>query len=450
MLNSPSKGDIMNNRRTGIVLVACSAAFWLTQLSAANPVLTPGVFDLITPSSWRFEVGGDSGSTAQGMAIDPSNPSTLYMCWLQQGLFKTTDGGSNWKKIGKVQRDWHNLDTLNGTIRVRVNPRNSNRLYIGEGVTNMMGFWVSDNGGDSVYTPQGWNDFATAQGIFIDDIYDIAVDPSDFNHVLVTSHSAWAWGSATYGDGSGVVESKDGGNTWRVCAMQPSWGAGNNIWFLDNSNSWLLGTQGDGFWRTTDGGNNWTQVTSGYQMCMAHGGGQVYRSKTGVLYGTCFSGIMRSTDYGVTWAVVGPMTFCEAVGSDGNYIYSKQAYNGGAGYYYRTPENDGLTWTAYGQGGSFSAGPFEMAFDATDGILYASTWQDGMLAMKVAGSTSAQNALKEPVRAVSKPSQNKLFVVTADQRGFVQGAGTSNLYDVKGELIGAGKLPHIAMVLKSK
>jgi hypothetical protein len=225
--------------------------------------------------------------------------------------------------------------------------------------------------------PDGWKNLPAAHGkIFIDDVYDVAADPTDFNHVLVTSHSSW-----TSPGSAGVLESKDGGKTWIVHEPVNGWGAGHGIWFVSNSATWLLGTQGDGYWRTTDSGGTWKQVTT---ESMAHGGGQVYRAKTGVLYASGSDEVMRSTDEGVTWTKVGPVKFTTAVFGDGNFLYAHQAYNGPVGPFFTSPETDGVTWKAYQNGTqSFANGPFEMAFDAANGILYSSNWGEGILALKV-------------------------------------------------------------------
>jgi hypothetical protein len=43
-----------------------------------------------------------------------------------------------------------------------------------------------------------------------------------------------------------------------------------------------------------------------------------------------------------------------------------------------------MTWTPYNGGAQkFTDGPFEMAFDAANGILYSANWGNGILALKV-------------------------------------------------------------------
>jgi hypothetical protein len=44
-----------------------------------------------------------------------------------------------------------------------------------------------------------------------------------------------------------------------------------------------------------------------------------------------------------------------------------------------------MRWTNYGGGAQkFTSGPFEMAFDAANGIMYSASWGEGVLALRVA------------------------------------------------------------------
>ena len=70
---------------------------------------------------------------------------------------------------------------------------------------------------------------------------------------------------------------------------------------------------------------------------------------------------------------------------DGNFLYTAPAYAQGMQPFFTSPETDGLTWTAY-KGGAQKfdgSGPYEMAFDSVNGILYASMWFQGVWALKV-------------------------------------------------------------------
>jgi hypothetical protein len=345
-------------------------------LPGSAPVLEAGVWKDISPAGLTF---GSDLANAKGFAIDPCHRATLYLCissfdpgGQRAGLYKSIDAGSTWAKVGNLDEPW----------RVRVDPGNNQHLYAGDGVRgSTMGFWVSWDGGNTWAKPKGWSSMAASLGITsssgMDDVYDVAVDPTDFNHVLTSFHSPWTWGDSS--KGAGVLESIDGGETWIVHGWPNTRGQGHGIWFLSNSKTWLLGTQGAGYWRTTDAGANWVPVTTAN---MAHGGGGIYYAKTGVLYASSWDEVIRSTDDGVTWAKVGTLKYTTSIIGDGNYLYTHK--QGSAGPFYVSAETDGLTWSAY-QGGaqSLNDGPFEMTFDAENGILYASNWTAGMWALKV-------------------------------------------------------------------
>lgn len=357
----------------------------LATAARAKPDLTPGLWHNISPPAAQIDQSKDV--FCQGMAIDPSNPSTLYLgvCAFDVtknvGLYKTTDAGSTWKRVGHLDEPVH----------VVVDPKNSGHLYAVDGVRgNTMGFWISNDGGETWTKPAGFT-AATAAPVGTQDLYSIATEPGDFNHVLVSFHSPWA-GS----DNAGVLESFDGGLTW-VVRNPPDGSAGGYgmaIFFLDfpkhgmgNGKTWLFTAQEGGFFRTDNGGASWKQV---YDNPMTHGGNQIYCSKTGVLYSGGYQYPARSTDNGNTWAQVKTgldYSWYMGVSGDGDNIYV--AGTGEDRPFFVSPETDGVTWTEY-KGGSqvFSSQPFEMHYDSVNGIMYSASW-NGLFAMKVPGKTGA-------------------------------------------------------------
>ena len=211
------------------------------------------------------------------------------------------------------------------------------------------------------------------------------MDPSDFKHVLLSFHSPWNWGDSN--KGSGVLESKDGGDTWIPHGYPNQFGYGTSVDFLyepslgiGDSGTWMVGEQGGGHYRTTDSGKTWTKVSSNG---IFHGGGHIYYTKAGVLFASGAPQNMRSTDNGATWTLTGPGN-STAVFGDGTLLYSAPAL--GNNPYFTSPETDGTTWTPY-QGGAQkwnNGGPFEITFDSANGILYSSNWEMGAMAMKLA------------------------------------------------------------------
>src|SRR6185436_6961253 len=86
------------------------------------------------------------------------------------------------------------------------------------------------------------------------------------------------------------------------------------------------------------------------------------------------------------------------VAGDGENIYV--GCSGTNRPFFVSPETDGVNWTVY-QGGkqTFSSDPFEMAYDAENGIMYSSNWE-GLFALKVLGKG---NAVRDPARAAHSP-----------------------------------------------
>jgi hypothetical protein len=323
----------------------------------------------------------DNHVFCQGLTLDPKDPSIIYLCVCaydvtKGGLYKTTDGGASWVKVGP----------LDEPIHLAVDPHNSKHLYCVDGVRgNTEGFWESFDGGVTWTMPAGF-DKATQDPIGNRDIYSLAVDPTDFKHVLISFHNPWRNSM-----NCGVLESNDGGATW-ITHNPPDGsvrGYGMAIFFLFNPatkqgdrNTWLFTAQQGGFFRTTDAGATWSLV---YPLQMTHGGDQLYRTKDGILYAGAYQYPVRSADNGVTWQALKTglvYSWYMGVCGDGENIYI--ACSNPNEPFFTSPDKDGLTWTAY-QGGkqTFSAEPFEMRYDARNHIMYAASWGEGLLALKM-------------------------------------------------------------------
>ncbi|WP_020469790.1 WD40/YVTN/BNR-like repeat-containing protein [Zavarzinella formosa] len=357
-----------------ILILACG---WPRPVAAGNPNLVPGVWKNVTPpdvtTSFKDHV------FCQGVTVDPKNPATVYLCVCafdaaKGGLFKTTDSGATWKKIGPLDEPLH----------VAVNPNDSKHLYCVDGVRGKtLGFWVSKDGGGSWSMPDGFKK-ATEKPVGTRDLYSLAVDPADFKHVLVSFHSPWADGK-----NCGVLESNDGGESWTAHAPPPTLkgGYGMAIFFLfdpvkkiGDKNTWLFTAQEGGFFKTTDGGKTWANV---YKNSMTHGGNQLHRAKDGTLYSGGYQYPARSTDNGSSWEQVKKglvYSWYMGVCGDGENIYI--ASSSKSQPFFVSPETDGLNWKPLNDQ-KFSAVPFEMAYDPINKILYSASWEEGLLAIKL-------------------------------------------------------------------
>lgn len=357
-----------------------------------SPVLTPGVWTNITPpvntSPLSFWFGISS------FAIDPSHPLTIYVSVDQLGMWKTTNGGSTWVQLGTQPGTGGCVTTtyLDSPVEVAVDPNDSTHIIATQGVRGTtLGFWVSHDSGNTWTLPAG---FCTISVTTTNDVTTLAVDPTDFNHILLGSHGSWASSPST----PGILESTDGGATWTAHAGVSGWPNGSlALGFAydppngqGNSCTWVIGTDGDGQWRTTNCGTSFTQTSA---LGDAHGGAQFNYTPAGVLYAGSTPYPIRSTDNGVTWTQVGTTTlsgfYYYGVWNDGHTLYAQLSFaNQGssgapASAYWVSPLSDGVNYTAY-QGGAqtFANGPFSMHYDSTNCIMYSANWTVGFWALK--------------------------------------------------------------------
>lgn len=317
------------------------------------------------------------------LALDATNPGTLYAFYGDGGgVWRSSDAGATWFRIG-------DLPMPNSLGRILVNPRNPRHLYATGSVTlGSWGFWVSRDGGQSWTMPPAF--LAGASSTWNMDVYNVAADPSDFNHVLLTFHRGWP----DLGDSAGVLETKDGGASYIVHAPAHGMDHGQGIAFLynpatsqGNADTWLVGAgYGSGLWRTTDAGKTWQQVS---RLQQDHGGFDAHYSSQGFLYIGARDGVFRSTDNGETWNATGIRGgWYYGVIGDGKHLYASPAYVGQRFHapFAVTPEggpNEGLdAWVPYNDQ-IFDEGPWRMAFDARGGNVYAAHWGGGAWALRV-------------------------------------------------------------------
>lgn len=398
----------------------------------ANPTLTPGTWKNITPAG--LNPGASFG--CMDIKVHPTNPNILYFTTDVQGMWKSTDGGATWKTIG-------NLPSPTSPGVIQINPANPLQMYYCGGVRgSSVGFYVSTDGGDHWAMPAGFAAQANnSVGGWVNDVYEVAADPNNFNHVLLSFHANWEWS-----DRSGILESNDGGNSWVRHYPLPLTGAGWTIWFLKkngawNSGTWLVGTQYNGYWRTADSGATWKQVSI---QNMQHGGTSICYSNTGVLYVGALNQVLRSTDDGLTFTKVCPNVgdgYYSVIG-DGNFLYTQSGNTGtatvGTKKYYTSPENDGVNWTTYNTQ-TFTDGPYRMAFDATNRIIYSSNWGAGIWALKVLGNSGITSIVKNVSHQYNHSASH--IALSDQKRGMVVVTGKSEtgfskrVFDIRGRNI---------------
>jgi photosystem II stability/assembly factor-like uncharacterized protein len=217
------------------------------------------------------QVGPSRGGAVTTVAGHPSHPYTFYMGIRGGGgVWKTENYGQNWFPVtdGFIR-------TSSTMGAVRVAPSDPNIVYAGTGTDGIRSNII---GGRGIYKTTDAGETWEFLGLeSTGQIGAVEVHPDNANHVYVA-----ALGSP-FGpnDDRGVYRSSDGGRSWdHVLFLNDSVGGidleihpanPNTIYvamYRGDRKPWTIISGcgpgcGDGIWKSTDGGDNWRQVTTG-------------------------------------------------------------------------------------------------------------------------------------------------------------------------------------------
>lgn len=232
--------------------------------SAQQPQPSASPADEFKALQWR-SIGPYRGGRVTAVAGVASQPMVFYFGATGGGVWKTTDGGINWEVIS----DGSVFGT--GSVgAIGLSDSDPNTIYVGMGESPIRG---NVSHGDGVY--KSTDGGKTWKRIGLEDtrqIPRIRVHPrnADIVYVAALGH---VWGP---NDQRGIFRSKDGGKNWeRVLFRSNKAGASDLI--IDPSNPnilyagfwevyrrpWTLesGGPGGGIFKSTDGGDSWTEIT---------------------------------------------------------------------------------------------------------------------------------------------------------------------------------------------
>ena len=231
-----------------------------TALAANDGTYDPNLFGSL---SWR-SIGPNRGGRSIAAAGVAKRPLEYYFGATGGGLWKTTDGGTTWTPVTDGQIHSSSVGA------VAVSESNPDTVYIGMGEACIRGNIMQ---GDGVYKTVDAGKTWTHMGL--DDtqvISRIRIHPTnpDLVYVAAFGHPAGP------NNDRGVVRSKDGGKTWtRILFRDNKTGAIDLAMDRHNPNvlyaalweayrvSWQMssGGPGSGLFKSTDGGDTWTEIT---------------------------------------------------------------------------------------------------------------------------------------------------------------------------------------------
>jgi photosystem II stability/assembly factor-like uncharacterized protein len=248
------------------------------------------------------------------IAVSESDPNVVYVgmgeaCLRSDishgdGVYKSTDAGKTWKNVG--------LDDSSQIGKVLIDPKDANLVYVAAighpyGPNKERGVFRSQDGG------QTWKNI-----LFVDDktgSADLVFDP---HNPKIIYASMWQvhrlpWDIDEFGPGSGIYKTTDGGDTWtQLKDGLPKTDMGKiglTVSPVNTDRVWATiggenGGQDGGIFRSDDAGKTWKLLNNTFEMTSRqYYYGHIFADtqKLDMVYTFSSKSFYKSTDGGKTW-----------------------------------------------------------------------------------------------------------------------------------------------------
>ncbi len=244
--------DAVDSRPILLYVGAASGGLWK---SSNGGVKFKPVFDKYTQSIGAIKIDRKHPDTVW---VGTGEPWTRNSVSVGDGIYKTTNGGDSWKKMG--------LENTERIGRIRINPEKPDIVYVAAlghlwNANEERGLFKTSDGGKS------WE-----KVLYVDEntgCTDLAMDPEnpDILYAAMWDFRRKAWTFRSGGPGSGLYRSKDGGISWnKLTNGLPEGELGRiavSVSPLDAKLVYaLVESEKSALYRSEDGGDSWTQVNT--------------------------------------------------------------------------------------------------------------------------------------------------------------------------------------------
>ncbi len=306
-------------RMTRFVLVLLAAAVLMprphTELAAQQSADALVVLDSAVMDGYRWRnIGPDRGGRSIAATGVRGRPNEAYFGATGGGLWKTTDAGENWKPVTDFQI------TSASVGAVAVSETNPDLVFIGTGETCIRGNIMP---GDGIYRSQDAGETWEHVGFRdVDAISKIRIHPTNPDVVFAAVFGEYSVAS----EERGVYKSTDGGDTWRKVLFRNGETGAIDL-SIDPNNPDVLyaslwqayrkeyqmssGGSGSGMFKSTDGGETWTEITRNQGLPQEGLVGRIGVSVSGANSNRVYAliendngGLFSSDDAGETWELV--------------------------------------------------------------------------------------------------------------------------------------------------
>lgn len=310
--------------------------------------------------NWKPLTDDQAALDISTIAIDPNRPDTVYAAtgfyYQAPGLIKSTDGGASWKSL-PIPETFPTSRRNAPISSVAVSPINSNLVlaafgYNGNGASFMngnAGVYRSLDGGES------WSPVLLANSA-----HKVLFDPQNPNIAYAAVGFAF-----TANDPSGIYKSIDSGATWTAVGSStlPTHGSSTihkfQLAIAALRGSTLYASASDsqslvGMYKSADGGQNWVRLSNVPEyctVCIWSNVIAVHPSNPDIVFVAGNDILVRSMDGGLTWSM-----------AKANYIHGDHhslvfspdgslLYDGNDGGIYKTRDvtAPAVNWTSLNQ-----------------------------------------------------------------------------------------------------
>lgn len=285
-----------------------SALLSVTALTAVQAQVNPA---LMKSLKWE-DVGPDRGGRSIACSGVKARPTEFYFGAVGGGLWKSTDSGKTWNNVSD--------GFFGGSVgAVAVSESNPDVVYCGLGERDIRGNAVE---GEGLYKSTDAGKTWTYVGLKESRVISrIVIDPKDPNTAYVAALGK-IFGS---NNERGIFKTTDGGKSWKKVLFVSDKAGGNDL-ILDPFDSktlwattwecsrkpWEMSSGGPGskIFRSTDGGETWTEFTRSTglpqgligKVCLALS--PVQKGRIWAMVEAADGGLYRSDDNGANWKLV--------------------------------------------------------------------------------------------------------------------------------------------------